>query len=196
MSPDLESLQLRQGEPVTAKHIAAISAAANRTDTSGLNVRERQLPWGKIRHYDGGSGGGTSAIFAPSAVRVAEGFAVSFERGLIAGIEPSLAGIGISEIDPTTNKRPALIVPVELLENPRAEVGIYFRVTFSKEWQAEKAEPFASIDAPKRAPWTFDKLACTLAKTGALWRSLYWNLGIESINRGGDGYAKHVPYAQ
>lgn len=191
---NLDRLTLKRGEPVTPAHINALSDAVSQQQSSGINVRKRVLPWGTINHYAGGGTGGTSPTFTPIVSVAQDGFRVGFELGLIAGVEPSIAGIGISKRD-ADGKRPSLFVARELLAQ-RGEVGIYFRVQFNRDWQAERAEPIASVDAPKQAAWAFHKLACILSADGSAWRALYFNLGIESINRGADGIAKHLPYAQ
>lgn len=190
----IESLALRSNEPVTPAHLARLTAAVARTQSSGLNVRKRILPWGSITHYAGGGTGGTSPIFAPNVTPAKDGFRVGFELGLIAGVEPSIDGIGLSKKE-ADGKRPTLFIPRESID-PTHGIGVYFRVSFSRDWQAEKAEPIASVTAPKPAAWTAHKLACILSADGSVFRSLYFNLGIESINRGADGTAKHLPYAQ
>ena len=190
----VESLALRSNEPVTPAHLKALTAAVSRTQGSGLNVRKRVLPWGTITHFDGGGSGGTSPIFAPNVSPVKDGFHVGFELGLIAGVEPSIDGIGLSKKD-ADGRRPTLFVPREMFDE-RGEVGVYFRVTFNRDWQAEKAEPIASVEPPRQAAWTFHKLACIVSADGSFFRALYFNLGVESINRGADGTAKHLPYAQ
>lgn len=190
----IESLAIRSGEPVTPAHLTRLSAAVSRTQGSGLNVRKRILPWGTITHFDGGGTGSTSPIFAPNVTPAKDGFRVGFELGLIAGVEPSIDGIGLSKKD-ADGKRPTLFVPRELLAE-RGEVGVYFRVTFSPDWQAEKAEPIASVAPPKQAAWTFHKLACIVFPDGSFFRALYWNEGVEAYNRGSDGIARFAPYAQ
>ncbi len=195
MNVDLiESLALRNGEPVTAAHINALSAVVRRENRPGLGIRQRNFAFGTIRHYDGGGSGGTSPIFAPNVTPAKDGFRVGFELGLIAGVEPSIDGIGLSKKD-AEGKRPTLFIPRESID-PTHGIGVYFRVQFNLDWQAEKAEPIASVTAPKQAAWTAHKLACILSADGSVFRSLYFNLGIESINRGADGTAKHLPYAQ
>jgi hypothetical protein len=192
----IERLELKQGEQVTERHVRALSAAVNRDNATGINVRSRVLPWGTIRHYDGGGNGFTPPTFAPTVARTREGFSVSFERGLIAGVEPSINGIALSATDPETRRRPALLVPFSMFEG-YDEVGIYFRVSLSREWTAEKAEPFASAEFPKQEPWKADKLACLVRSNGTAWRALYFNIGLESIRRGfiSDGRASHLFFA-
>jgi hypothetical protein len=191
----VENLLLRNGEPVTPAHLKALTAAVARTQSSGIDVRKRILPWGTITHFSGGSGsGGTSPIFAPTITPVKDGFRVGFELGLIAGVEPSIGGVGISKKD-DTGQRPALFVPRENIDASHG-IGIYFRVVFNRDWQAEFAEPVASLAVPKQAAWTFHKLACILHADGSFFRALYWNLGIEIYNRGGDGIARYAPHPQ
>lgn len=190
----IERLILKRGEPVTAAHVNALSAAASQQQSSGRNVRKRVLPWGTITHFAGGGSGGVSPIFSPNVSPAKDGFRVGFELGLIAGVEPSIGGIGISQKD-AEGKRPTLFIPREMFAE-RGEVGVYFRVSYNRDWQAEKAEPIASVTPPKQAAWTFHKLAAIVFADGSYFRALYFNLGIESINRGTDGTAKHLPYAQ
>jgi hypothetical protein len=194
MMDDLSGLELRQGEAVTDAHINALSAAVSRTFAAGPDVRQRVLPWGTIRHYDGGGSGCTSPIFAPNVSPVKDGFRVGFELGLIAGVEPSIDGVGISKKD-ANGQRPTLFIPRESIE-PSHGIGVYFRVTYNRDWQAEQAEPIASITAPKQQPWTFHKLACILFADGSVFRSLYWSVGVEVYNRGASGLARYAPYAQ
>lgn len=194
---DLERLELKQGEQVTDRHIRALSAQVNRQHSSGVNVRTRVLPWGTITHYDGGGNGFAPPTFAPSVARTRDGFAVSFERGLIASVEPSINGIAISGTDPATGSRPALLIPFSMFEG-RSEVGVYFRVTFNRDWQAEKAEPIASAEVPKLEPWVAFKLAALIFPNGTHWRALYFNEGHEAIRRGfiSDGRATHLFFAK
>jgi hypothetical protein len=190
----IERLTLKRGEEVTAAHINALSAAVSQTQSSGIGVRTRELPWGQIRHFDGGGSGGTSPIFAPNVSPAKDGFRVGFELGLIAGVEPSIDGIGISKKD-AEGKRPTLFIPRESIDASHG-IGVYFRVTYNRDWQAEKAEPIASVAAPKQQPWTFHKLACIVFADGSFFRTMYWNEGIEAYNRGADGIARFAPYAQ
>ena len=190
----IERLTLKRGEEVTAAHINALSAAVSHTQSSGIGVRKRILPWGTITHYDGGGSGGTSPIFAPSVTPAKDGFRVGFELGLIAGVEPSIDGIGLSQKD-AEGKRPTLFIPRESID-PIHGIGVYFRVSYNRDWQAERAEPIASVAPPKQQAWTFHKLACTVFADGVVQRWLYFNVGIESFNRGADGIARYAPYAQ
>ncbi len=194
MSDDISSLELRQGEPVTDAHFRALTAAVSRTQAAGPDVRQRKLPWGTVTHFEGGGSGGVSPIFSPNVSPTKDGFRVGFELGLIAGVEPSIAGVGISKKD-SEGKRPTLFIPRELFTE-RGDVGVYFRVSFNRDWQAERAEPIASVELPKQAAWAFHKLACIISADGSVWRALYWNEGVEVYNRGTDGIARYAPHAQ
>lgn len=189
-----DNFPLRNFEPVTARHINALAAAVERDARPGRNIRQRVFPFGTINNYDGGSGGGTSPIFAPNVTREKDGFRVGFELGLIAGVEPSIGGVGISK-KTEEGKRPTLFIPRELVD-PIHGIGVYFRVTYSRDWQATFAEPIASVEAPRQQSWTFHKLACIVFADGSVFRAMYFNLGVEVYNQGPDGIARFAPHAQ
>ncbi len=190
----IERLTLKRGEPVTPAHFNALSAAVSQPQSSGIGVRKRILPYGTITHFDGGGTGGTSPIFAPNVTPAKDGFRVGFELGLIAGVEPSIDGIGLSKKD-AEGKLPTLFIPRESIDASHG-IGVYFKVTYNRDWQAEKAEPIASAAAPKQAAWAFHKLACIVFADGSVFRCLYWNEGVEAYNRDADGIARFAPYAQ
>lgn len=184
----IENLLLRNGEPVTARHINTLAAAVNREQRRGIGIRQRVLPEGTITHYEGGGSGGSVPTFAPKVTPVKDGFAIGFELGLIAGVEPSIAGVAIS-------KGATLFIPRESIDAIHG-IGVYFRVTYNREWQAEKAEPIASVTPPKQAAWTFHKLAAIVFADGSFHRAMYWNEAVEVYNRGADGIARYAPHPQ
>jgi len=196
----IERLLVKQGEEVGADKVRRLeSLIARQSVLPSPSVRQRRLPWGTINSYRAGAGGGgTSPIFAPQVTRQGkDGFRVTWERGLIEGVEPQIDGEPISgkrAANGNPGKPPSFFVPADAFKNGEAKV--YFRGTISPGWVITKMGPFASPDVPKQKPWTCDKLALLLFSDGTFWRALYSNQAHLAINRRTDGTAQHLFWAR
>lgn len=191
----IERLLVRQGEeagPEKVRRLESLIARQGLLNTPG--VRLRKLPWGIIPSFRStSSAGGTSPIFTPTVTRRGrDGFLVSWERGLIDGVEPQIDGVPISgaRANGEAGKPPVFFVPSEAFKDGEAKV--YFRGTIALGWIVTKLVPFASPEVPKTRPWSCDKLALLLFADGTFWRALYANQGHLAINRRTDGTAQHL----
>lgn len=194
----IERLLVKQGEHVGDDKVRQLEAQiARQSALPGRDVRRRILPWGTSMCFSGGGGvGGTSPIFAPTVARAGEdGFRVSWERGLIEGVEPKIDGVPISGKRDATGKvivkPPVFTVPPSAFKD--GEAKIYFKGTVSTEWATTKLEPFASADVPASKDYTFYKLALLVFSDGTFWRALYSNQGHLAIGTtAGSGTATHL----
>ncbi len=195
-SASVERLLLKRGEQPTAAHLNSLSAAvAQQQPLGGANVRRRSLPWGTHEHYSGGSGvGGTSSIFRPSiGGNQRDGFTVSWERGLIGGVEPTINNVPISGAR-ASGSVPIYLVPATAF-SALGEALIFFRLQFASDFTIEKIEPFAAPEPPRSEDYAAHKLALILFADGSPWRALQFNQGHLAINRHG-GKAQHIFWAQ
>ena len=168
--------------------VAALAAMISRCESgAGVGVRERKMPWGVIRSYDG-SGSFSPPIFAPKITKSGGKTRVSFDFGLIAGIEPKIGDTPISQKDQKTGRQPFVEVPDF---NERGEVYVYFRLKFGKQWSYDAVEAVAKKDVPIRQPYEAWKLAVILYKDGRSFRALYSNQGHLAVARRAGGDAMH-----
>ncbi len=192
----VERLLLKTGEQPTAAHLNALNAIiAQQQQLGGRNVRRRIYPWGTHTHYTGSGGSAESSpIFGPSiGGSKSAGYTVTWERGLIEGVEPTIEGVPISG-DKDTKKVPSFLVPPEAFGDT-GEALIYFRLVLTTEYTVEKIEPFAARETPKSQDYVADKLALLLFEDGSHWQALQFNQGHLAINRHG-GRAQHIFWAK
>lgn len=194
-APPIERLILKNGEPVTAAHVTQLAALTTRTFEPGVNVRQRVLPWGTIQNYDAKGGGFVSPYFAPTVSRSEdEGFSVSWQRGLIEGVEPTIEGVPISG-DREKGTIPAFKVPKSAFGDA-GEALVYFRLHLGEGYGITKIEPFAAPETPTIQPFLADKLALIIYEDGSFWRALVSNQGHLAINRRAGGLAQHIFWAR
>jgi hypothetical protein len=180
---------LKKGETVTAAHFNALSAAvAARTPAQGRGVRNRRLPWGTVVNYDASAGSFSPPTFAPSVARTAAGARVSFARGLIAGIEPTIGGVAIS-----AKSKPSLFITDW---NAQREAYVYFRMKFAADWGIESIEAVATAEVPVPKPREAWKLALIVFQDGGHWRALHSNQGHLATARRASGEALHLFWSQ
>ncbi len=192
----VERLLLKRGEKPTAEHLATLNKLiAGQQPLGGRNVRNRSLPWGTHTHYDGGGGSAESSPVFRSSIggNRQTGFTISWQRGLIEGVEPTVDGTPISG-DKATKQIPSYKVPATAF-GELGEALIYFRLQLTTQFTVEKIEPFAAPETPKTKEFTADKLALILFEDGSHWRALQFNQGHLAINRRG-GLAQHIFWAK
>lgn len=180
-------MELKQGEQPTAAHVRQLDAAvAAQARLGGPGVLLKRSPWGVATCYRAQGGvGGTSIIFAPSVRRVSGGLLVTWQKGTIEGLPPTVDGAKISD-------GAAYMVPLSAF-NSLGESNVYFRTTYETNWFPKLCEPFASADEPGGAAYQSDRLAMVLYSDGTFWRALYSNQGHLAINRrGATGMAQHL----
>lgn len=190
---DADALRLRPGEQPTSAHLDKLGAILDRrSPLRGTNVRRRDLPWGTIHHFDGGGGtGGTSPIFRPSVTRRGQGFAISFRRGTIGGVEPTIGGRLIGGTDAPNGVPPVYEIPSTAF-NALGEAYIFFRLSFTQAWWIESIEPVAAPSEPDKSLWTAHRLAAIVFSSGSVWRALYTNQGHLALNGTPAGKATHI----
>lgn len=171
------------------------AAIARQNRLPGRGVRVRSYPWGRITNYDGQGGAGDSVIFAPSVARAGDDFQITWQKGLINGVEPTIDGQPISKPLEDTGKPPFFTVTSGDFGDA-GECLVYFRTTLDDGWFVKTIEPIAAGQTPPGQPRTFDKLALILYPDGTFWRALKMNVGFISINRKSNGEAQHIPWAK
>ncbi len=198
-STSVERLLLKRGEQPTAAHLNALNAhIAQQQSLGGRGVRTRTFPWGTHTHYTGGGSGGAgsalSEVFRPSIGGNRQtGYTVSWERGLIEGVEPTIEAVPISG-DKETKRMPSYtVLPTAFGE--LGEAHIYFRLQLTTDYGIEKIEPIALPETPKAKKFTAYKLALILFEDGTHWRALNFNQGHLATNRLG-GLANHIFWAK
>ncbi len=193
MTDDLSRLRLRDGEEPDARHLRALDDSIARSQLiGGRDVRLTSLPFGTIVNYDSGSGGGYVApFFAPSIGRTSEGLEVSFAKGLISGLEPTIGELAISEIDPRTGRTPSL--PLKEADfNALGECKVFFRLEINRDWELSKIFPVASPEYLQDSAWVTHKLAVIVYRTGRMFRQLVANQSWLAVNRRSTGRAQHL----
>lgn len=196
----IERLELRQGEPVNAAHVAQLDRAIVRnTGLPGARVRRRVWPWGTAHSYHGGSGGAASSpVFQPEvALLDADSAEIRWggPRALIGGVAPTIDDVEIFTEDAETGLRPALLVKRESF-TAAGECGVYFRVEVDAgdNFRAQKITPVALPPPPPTLPFIAHKLALHLRlRAGVVSyveeddRALFFALGFFAVERRASG---------
>ena len=190
----VERLFLKNGEQPTSSHVQQLSHALTlHTLEPGVNVRRRVLPFGTVLSYDAKGGGFVSPYFAPTVTKSGESFSVTWQKGLIEGVEPTIANVPIS--GDRDGKVPSFEIPAHAFGDA-GEALVYFRLHLGTGYGITKIEPFAAAETPRLQPYTADKLALIVYPDGSHWRALVSNQGHLAINRRAGGLAQHIFWAR
>jgi len=158
----LQKLKVREGELVSASKYNAMLEAVE----AALTIRDSPT----VRVSRVGKGmfletkrkpAGTSHPFKISAEVTATGLALRWAVGKVAGLEPVIGGIKISDATKTADKRPpALDVPRAKLKD--GEAFVYFLVKLSTAWEPLSVELQLHPTPPKAKAFEAYKLAATV----------------------------------
>jgi hypothetical protein len=187
----------RTGDPIRAQDWNAVLAELDR--------RLGFPSSGRARRVRSASSAGDVA-FEASLSQVGDHWEATFARGLIAGYEPVIGKLKISDIDPATKTFPVLrIDPAKDIDAKTGTGYVYARLSLTNDWGILKIEPVclpAPPDAPARK-WKAYKLLALLVRTppgdtGAtldVWQAVEHNLGWAAIQRRTSGDARHLFWA-
>ena len=181
-------LAIKAGEEVTHDHLRQLETRIRQQSVfrGGPGIRQTVFPWGTITNYSQLGGTYIPQKFLPSVTAGSEGtFAVTWLRGLIAGVEPIIDRIPISG-DPDTGAVPVLTVnPGDFA--PDGSSNIFFRLFLTRAFEVSKISPLAFPGIPPAAPYQADKLALTVFSDGSIYRELETDQGFLPVSPKSNG---------
>lgn len=181
----------------SAKHNATIDFVRAGQIIEGPGVLLDRTPLGTTVTFDGRRGGGfVSPIFRATLTRAGAETLISFERGLVGGVEPKIGDRKISDLQ--RGKRPALKIGKADFDADGV-ARIYVALKIASDWSIESAEIVASAKKLGDAPWrAHDLLGFVESTTGGSARYVrfaFLNHGHVAVQRQANGIARHLFFA-
>jgi len=181
MSDDLTSLEVSIGDDIRAEdHNALVRAISRRRIRGGPGVLIKQFddhtsisytaPRRSLRH-----------AWKPSLTTYDGKAAVTFSKGLINGVEPTVGGFRIS----ADNKMPLVI---DEYDEDLGDCLVFAELDLDLQtWAIRSARMIASPTVPKFKPFTARKLIAVINEDGSVYPRCFFDLGFAATNRKPNG---------